>query len=376
MNQNPNNSPYGANPPDSSYPPIPATEYAGGQSPAAGSHSGYSQYAPPSSGPGNPPNSNYGSYAPPPPLISTPAPLVNPYDQAVFSQGGSSAYPMYPVPSSPDLSTSPTPPPPPPVKKHFARTTFMLVFALLVVVGGVLGVVFYTNHQTATQNVNSTATAQARSTDTAQTHASATANAQATAASIKARYPFSANLVLDDPLKDQSGIAKYGWDLGQGCDFANGAYEATEAHANLILPCFAETTHFSNFTFEIQMSIRTGGIDATGGVLFRASSSTAQEYMFLLDPQGNYELDVRANGGTNGSGILKSGKMAGYATGLYQIHTIGVVANGPDITIYVDQHQVMKVSDPSFTSGQIGVFSLYGESATTIAYTNAKVWQL
>lgn len=266
----------------------------------------------------------------------------------------------------------------PPAKKSNARIIIISVIALLLVVGGVLGGVIYNNHQTTVHNNDATATAQiqAQTTGTAQAYASATVNAQATATYIQTHYPFSSNLVLNDPLKDNSGATKYGWDIDTGCTFTNGAYEATERQTNFILPCAAENTNFSNFTFEIQMTIKTGGTGAEGGVIFRANMNSYALYILFIDTDGNYSLDLRANSSGNSTRTLKSGQVPNFATGFFQVHTIGIVANGSQIMTYIDQNQVAKVTDATYSSGQIGVISDYGSSATTVAYSNAKVWQL
>ena len=432
MSQNPNNNPYGPNPnyppqPNPSnpnYPPTPGTGYGGqppsgpnpnyGQPPSgpnpnygqppSGPNPGYGQYPPPPSGPGDlTPNSSYGSpYAPPPPPAypqTGPNSLAGPYDQTVFSQQSGATYPPYPTPSNPGFGTPPSNPgfamppampasgpgfgmpptmPPMPPKKSNARTVLISVIALLIVVGGVVGILLYNNHVTVVHNNDLTATAQtAHTTATAQAYANATANAQATATYVKAHYPFSTNQVLNDPMKDNSGVSKYGWDVGSGCTFTNGAYEATESKVSTILPCAAESTHFSNFTFEIQMNIKTGGTGADGGIIFRANMNSDALYIFFLDTQGNYSLDTRANSSGASSGILQSGTVANFATGFYQVHTIGIVANGPQISIYIDQNLVAPpISNSTYSGGQIGVISDYGSSATTVAYTNAKVWQL
>jgi hypothetical protein len=266
---------------------------------------------------------------------------------------------------------------PPPRKKGGGRTVLISVIALLLIVGGVLSFVLYNNHQTTLHNdATATAQTQAQSTGTAQAFASATVNAQATATYVKTHYPFSSNLVLNDPLKDNSGVAKYGWDVGSGCAFNNGAYEATEAKAGFILPCAAESTNFSNFTFEIQMTIKSGGTDADGGLIFRANMNSDALYILFVGADGYYELDIRANSSGASTRKLSSGQVPGFTTGYFQVHTLGVVANGADISAYVDQHQVAKVTDSTYSSGQIGVIADYGTSSTTVAYSNAKVWQI
>lgn len=392
--------------------------------PLTGPNPNYGQYAPPPP-PDMTPNSNYGLYNPP--FDTKPAsiePIAGPYDQTVFSPQSGAAYPPYPTPSNPGYpaqSSSPgygapvsnpafggmpsnpsypaqpsspgygspvsnpsfgtpggLPPATPPVKKSNARTILVSVISFLVVLSGVLGLVFYNNHATTVRNNNATATAQiqAQTTGTAQAYASSTANAQATATYTKTHYPFSTNLVLNDPLKDNSQGAKYGWDTGGGCAFTNGAYEATESKTNFILPCTAANTNFSNFTFEIQMAIKTGGDGASGGIIFRANMGSDALYIIFLDTEGNYELDTRANSSGASTIKLRSGQVSNFATGFFQVHTIGIVANGSQLSVYIDQNKVAQTTSTTYTSGQIGVISDYGSSTTTVAYTNAKVWQL
>ena len=425
MSQNPN-YPYGSNP---NYPPAPGPAY-GGQPPSgpnpnygqppSGPNPGYGQYAPPPpAGPGAPtPNSVYGSpsYPPPPPGSDASA---GPYDPTIPSQSSGATYPPYASPSNPgygipasnpDLGASPSnpgygapvsnpgygapvsspgfglppgmPPTIPPEKKSNARTILISVIALLVIVGGILGIVLYNNHTTAVNNINLTATAQgvahAQATTTAQSLASATANAQATATYVKAHYPFSNNLVLSDPLTDNSNSIKYGWSIGtdNSCLFTNGTYQVTENQTNYIQPCTAHNTNFANFTYEIQMTIKSGGKGAMGGVTFRANMIKDQLYLFELGTDGAYILSVRANSSGASSRTLKSGTVSGFAKGFNQVHTIGIVANGSQLSVYVDQNQVTQASDPTYTTGEVGVFSEYGSSSTVVDYNNAKVWQI
>lgn len=245
----------------------------------------------------------------------------------------------------------------------------MVVIALAIVLGGVLGIVLYTNYQNNMQNTTADATAQARA------NASSTANAQATATYIQTHYPFSANLVLNDPLNNNSNAAKYGWETNTGCAFTGGAYKAIAAkQGSSAQICTAQKTNFTNFTYEIQMTIETGGDNAAGGIFFRADPVSNQGYVLFFRIDGYYEISVAS--GPNHFNTIQSGTLAAHGLGFHQVHTIGIVANGSHISVYLDQNQVTQLSDTTFTSGKIGVFSQYGSRSTTVAYTNAKVWQL
>ena len=407
MNQDPNNNPYGSNP---NYPPAPGPAY--GQ-PSTGPNSNYGQipsgpnpygqYAQPPAGPGDPTsNSNYGSpYAPPPPpasLVTPVPPTTDPasgpygaYDPTVISQHSGANYPAYPPSTGsqnypayppPGGSTYPsylppggadfnTPSPQGP-KKSNARTVLISVIALLVVVGGVLGLVLYNNHQTSVNNAHGTATSVA---STAQAYSQATAHAQATAAYVKSHYPFSSNLVLNDALSS-NGNAQYGWDTGSNCAFTNNTYQVTEDKSGYFAYCTASSVSFTNFTYEVQMSIQKGGDNAEGGVVFRANMNSSHFYVLYLSTTGYYDLDIQTNSNGTNTRTLKTGTVSGFASGFYQVHTIGIVANGSQISLYVDQNQVTQLNDTTYSGGQVGVISAYGSSSTVVVYNNAKVWQL
>ena len=409
MSQYPNGGsqpdPYGPGPTNPNYPPVPGTGYGAGQPPSGPNP--YGPYSQPPSGPGDStPNSAYGSpYAPPPPPMNpgTPTPPASDpasgpygaYDPTVISQHSGTnypayppsisgqSYPSYPTPGTPSGPAYPaysqpggmdfnTPTPPKP-RKNNARTVLISVIALLIVIGGVLGLVLYNNHQTAINNANGTATAIK---GTAQAYSQATTSAQATATYVKSHYPFSSNLVLNDTLNDNSNAGKYGWDTGDHCMFTNNTYQVTEDKAGYFAYCTASTVSFANFTYEVQLSIQKGGKNAQGGVVFRANMNTSLFYVLYLGTDGYYELDIQTNNNGTNTRTLKSGTIAGFATGFTQVHTLGVVANGPHIALYVDHNQVTQLDDTTFSSGQIGVISAYGSSSTVVVYNNAKVWQI
>ncbi|HEY1352984.1 MAG TPA: hypothetical protein VGF67_25495 [Ktedonobacteraceae bacterium] len=400
MSQNPNGgpnyNPYGPNPSNPNYPPTPGTAY-GSPQPPAGPNPGYSPYANPPSGPNpyqNPPsgpgagtpNSNYGPYGPtyaPPPPGSPPASMpqgpesaggpYNPYDPTMQSQQASSGanYPPYTPPGMPPLPQSIQQP-----KTNNNRTVLIAVIALVVIVGGILGVVLFNNHQQAVQQANGTATALAKVTGTANAQFTATGVAQATATFFATHYPFSSNQVLSDPMTDDSHVGQYGWDENTSCTFSAGSYHALEATSQHFHLCVANTPTYGNFTFEVQMAIKSGGTTAQGGILFRADTNNDRFYVLFLDTQGNYELDIQANQSGTNTRTLRSGQVSGYASGFSQVHTIGAVARNSQIAIYIDQKQVTQVTDTTYNNGQIGVISSFGSSSTEVLYNNVKVWQL
>src|SRR5258708_20163294 len=54
-------------------------------------------------------------------------------------------------------------------------------------------------------------------------------------------------------------------------------------------PCFAQGPSFSNFAFQVQMTILQGD---EGGVIFRADPVHSKFYLFRISQSGSYDLFV------------------------------------------------------------------------------------
>lgn len=406
MSQNPNGgppnyNPYGPNPSNPNYPAPPGTAYGGSQ-PPSGPNPGYNPYPPsnPPSGPDpNTPNSSYGPYsnpyAPPPPSTGPnpygnpptpmppstgPNPYGDPYAPTVMSQSqqSSPAYPSYNPQPLMDTTPPPMAPGMQPQRRGRGGVIIAVVIALVVIIGGsIFGVVAYNNNQ-ATIHANATATALANAHAQATSTAVTQANISATATSIASNYPFSNNLVLSDPLVDNSkGV---NWDNKQsiGCFFSGSAYHVTENKSGFYNTCAALNTNYSDFTFESEMVIKQGGNGAAGGFIFRADENGSKYYRLSIDNTGSYFILVIVDTtGTGGNArILKQGTASSFTTGFDQTNTLGIVARGSQYSFYVNGQPVTSFTDGTYSHGQIGFDVDYGTSATDVAFTNAKVWKL
>jgi hypothetical protein len=254
---------------------------------------------------------------------------------------------------------------------------------LLVILGGA-GTVLTINHynQVALGNKNATATAETDKTQaaaTAKTQSAATARAQATATFVASHYPFSSNLVLDDPLLDNSKgnewEVKIRSDNKAACQFVAGNYHVFELDTQYFYNCLGKNTSFSNFTYQVQMVITRG--DA-GGITFRLNRSGGKNigYLALISAQGFFSLSSLNKDGLK---TLNSGSSSAIKKGLDEINSVAIVARGNMFELYVNEQPVAKVSDIAYSEGQIGVvawpFSNDGHP-TEVAYSNVKVWKL
>lgn len=153
--------------------------------------------------------------------------------------------------------------------------------------------------------VSAAATATAVSAAATATAASASATAtvissQATATAVAATATVTAytNIMtagthaLNDPLQDNS--QNNNWDIttlagGGGCVFTNGAYHSSMPQQGPFSLCFAQSTNFANFTYQVSMQFIQGNV---GGMIFRANDTNGNYYYFHINSNGTYGLDI------------------------------------------------------------------------------------
>lgn len=236
--------------------------------------------------------------------------------------------------------------------------------------------------QTTTANTNATNTAQAQLTLTANAYATATqaslmqtaaANATATAwATITGGTP-----ILDDSL--QTNNTSSNWDASidnssnNNCAFTNQQYHASIQKTQFpIQPCFAQNTDFTNYTYDVTMSIITGD---QGGILFRGNEANGTFYYFYININGSYGLDIFNN--NTYQTTLKEGISAAIHTGQQQTNLLTVETSGFTFKLFVNKALLATVIDTqsSFDHGEIGVVAQSKGTPTDVAFTNAQAWQ-
>ncbi len=122
------------------------------------------------------------------------------------------------------------------------------------------------------------------------------------------------------------------------------------------------------------MTIKNGDF---GGIAFRGHPTTSQSYAFILRQDGNYIVsnytDVQGTHHDLGSS-LNGSPISNFNKGLGQSNLVAVVANGNQISLFVNNVQVTSVTDSTYSQGQIGVFADDEGNATDVAFSDAKVW--
>lgn len=228
--------------------------------------------------------------------------------------------------------------------------------------------------QTAQANAQASATAIAIANATATAQAVATARAVATATALQNIYTQGTRgtPVFDDPLTYNAN----NWAIGSangggGCFFTGGAYHSSVQQKGYYLPCIAQNTNFSNFAFQVTLTILSGD---EGGMVFRANDANSQGYLFSIKRDGSFGIFLTTDNAH--STTLDFGSSSAIHAGLNKPNTLTAVARGSQIYLYVNKHYLTNVASTAYTSGQIGVFSAEDAAPTDIAFSKAQVWQL
>ncbi|MFL5701124.1 MAG: zinc ribbon domain-containing protein [Ktedonobacteraceae bacterium] len=157
-----------------------------------------------------------------------------------------------------------------------------------------------------------------------------------------------------------------------GCAFRNGAYHLHIAPKDLYSYCLATGTNYSNFLFQVQMTI-IQGLDA--GMVFRTANPSLPSYVFTITYGGLYALNVAVD--PQHSRSLAFGRSLAINTGLNQTNLLSVMARDGNISLFINKHFVAGASDNTYPTGAIGlVASNFPQTSIDIAFNNAFVWNL
>lgn len=186
--------------------------------------------------------------------------------------------------------------------------------------------------------------------------------------------------VINDPLHDNS--QGYEWDIqdtAQGnCNFVQGRYILTaSAGVNNGIGCGTESAkgNFSNFVYQIEMTILTGVDDdqSGSGPIFRANASNGQQYQVLFDVNGDWQVGTDAKTLT---GDMCANPCPYFHTGVNQQNYITIRAAGNFIQIQINGYDLGSYTDSTYSSGAIGVQMNPGTSNSSVTFAEVRVWQL
>jgi hypothetical protein len=154
------------------------------------------------------------------------------------------------------------------------------------------------------------------------------------------------------------------------CTFTGGAYHVIDATSKYINACYESSDTFSNFAFEVQMTIIKGDI---GGMTFR-DDKNGDQYVLDIGQDGFYELYTCKDAKTCGSYLMDDYTQS-INRGLNVTNLIAVVARGSNITLYVNHQLVDSVTDTTYKAGVVGLIANDAGDATEVVYRNARAWK-
>ncbi len=181
---------------------------------------------------------------------------------------------------------------------------------------------------------------------------------------VTSRYP-----TVNDPMSAQDSNQ---WDNTGSCVYAHGAYRVmvnTTGYAK----CIERAKNFSNFAYQLQMTIVTG--DA-GGLIFRTDKAITTYYRFSLDTssQGISRLLAcnKCSNSTNPTILFQKA----LPVKVNQTYTITVIAQKNILYFFINGQFIVSIQDGTAQSGELGVYAYEFTHSTEVLFSNMKVWVL
>lgn len=142
-----------------------------------------------------------------------------------------------------------------------------------------------------------------------------------------------------------------GWTTYAGVwQVEGGAYTVSKGEG---FKAMADGTNFRNFTYEVDVTLNDAVDRANAGAMFRVSNPTVgndnyQGYYAGISARGEVELG-RAD--YNWTTLATKS----YPISLNKVYKLKIVADGPNIDVYVDGNLLISAKDSVFTEGAIGL---------------------
>lgn len=185
----------------------------------------------------------------------------------------------------------------------------------------------------------------------------------------------SGTMVLYDPMyvQDNNNWDTGIWDTYDSCSFTAGAYHIKLGQTNYYGWCIAEQPSFSNFAFQVQMTVLKGD---GGGILVRSAGKQGKYYAFSIGEDGSYELTLYYDESFTGQQTIQDGTSSAIKKGPNATNSVTAVAKGGNIYLYVNKQSIVSIYDTTYSAGQIGLVAEEGSEPTDVAFQNVEVWTL
>lgn len=174
--------------------------------------------------------------------------------------------------------------------------------------------------------------------------------------------PTSTVIFSDDFSSIQWGI---GTDADSSVEYANNALQMIVYTTNYFVWSTPDDQDYENVHMEV--TVLNNGTDSTTafGFMCNMQSNDNDFYYLAVTPAGEYAIAKAAEGQsdvflTNNDQWTASDQIVKNASS----YRVGVDCGNGMLALYVDGRQIVSVSDSSYTSGGVGLFTWSGEEAT------------
>jgi serine/threonine protein kinase len=345
-------------------------------------------------------------------LAVRPSPLANATEGYQFKSSQNSLDATLVKSESPQAPLPPTPTqihPGPPKRRRWFAIVMALIALMLLAVSIVSMVISHTKSgstivksvtqnamtarvqvpttiPTATPNLTATAlaaqaaaaTAQAQETATAIAGMTVTAEAKASATAGVIQTATSGKPVYQDVLNNahSANTVAANWDQGNKCVFASDGYhvkEGTNWHG-----CKESANTYQDAAIAVNMRILSG---LSGGLFFRVSTDLFDEYsgyLFEINTAGKYRIALFSQRITATITPLKNWTPTpALRQGSAASNTLQVIAQGSNLSFYVNGVFLVQLTDPTYSSGVIAFFATTdGTTAADVVYSNLRVFPM
>lgn len=174
--------------------------------------------------------------------------------------------------------------------------------------------------------------------------------------------PSSKVIFSDDFSSIQWGI---GTDADSSVEYANNALQMIVYTTNYFVWSTPNAQDYENVHMEV--TVLNNGTDSTTafGFMCNMQSNDNDFYYLAITPAGEYAIAKAVEGQsdvflTNNDQWASSDRIVKNASS----YRVGVDCGNGSLALYVDGQQIASVSDSSYTSGGVGLFTWSGEEAT------------
>lgn len=161
---------------------------------------------------------------------------------------------------------------------------------------------------------------------------------------------------------------------GAACQFSSNAYQSLEPNNGYFHSCMEQADTYTNFVFEVRETLISGDYE---GIVFRVNPANRNQYYFFgVYTNGQFILRLSPDANPNDTVDITKGSSSVILTAPDQTNIIAVVANFSNIALYVNGHEVTSVTDPTLSTGLVGMLAGNDTTNAIVDFQSAKVWQL